>query len=98
MSVQGRMIGQLLCAGRAVVDVRTSAQELIRAKSYDLPGEYQLLVTVQYLPCSSLQSWPPLCFVLRMSPWTMKMSSGRSGEWITSLLGAWLLTRERRQP
>ena len=32
------MIGQLLCAGRPVVDVRTSAQELIRAKSYDLPG------------------------------------------------------------
>ena len=39
---QGRMIGQLLCAGRPVVDVRVSAQELIRARSYDLPGEREV--------------------------------------------------------
>ncbi len=32
------MIGLILCAGRPVVDLRTSAKELIRAKSYDLGG------------------------------------------------------------
>ncbi len=39
------MIGQLLCAGRPVVDIRTSAQELIKAKSYDLPGMVPISVT-----------------------------------------------------
>ena len=35
---QGRFAGQLLCAGRPVCDIRTSAQELIRARSYDITG------------------------------------------------------------
>ena len=36
---QGRMAGQWLCAGRPICDVRISAKELIRAKSYDLAGK-----------------------------------------------------------
>ena len=32
------MAGNWLCAGRPVCDVRISAKELIRAKSYDLAG------------------------------------------------------------
>ena len=36
--LQGRMAGHWLCAGRPVCDVRISAKELIRAKSYDLAG------------------------------------------------------------
>ena len=34
---RGRSIGHLLCAGRPVCDVKISAKELIRAKSFDLP-------------------------------------------------------------
>ena len=33
---RGRSIGHLLCAGRPVCDVKISAKELIRAKSFDL--------------------------------------------------------------
>lgn len=34
---RGRSASHLLCAGRPVCDVKVSAKELIRAKSYDLP-------------------------------------------------------------
>lgn len=37
---QGRVPGHLLCAGRPVCDIKTSAKELIRARSYDLSGEW----------------------------------------------------------
>ncbi len=33
----GRSGSHLLCVGRPVCDVKTTARELIRAKSYDLP-------------------------------------------------------------
>ncbi len=33
---RGRSVGHLLCAGRPVCDVKITAKELIRAKSYDL--------------------------------------------------------------
>ena len=39
---QGRWAGSLLCAGRPVCDVMTSARELIRARSYDLRGRRSL--------------------------------------------------------
>ena len=36
---QGKSASQSLCCGRLVCDVKLSAKELIRARSYDLTGE-----------------------------------------------------------
>ena len=48
------MAGQLLCAGRPVCDVRISAQELIRAKSYDLSGKKWRVCMHMYMHVSCM--------------------------------------------
>ena len=40
---QGKGSSQWLCCGRLVCDVKVSAKELIRVRSYDLSGEQMLL-------------------------------------------------------
>ena len=68
---QGRSSSQSLCCGRVLCDVKLSAKELIRARSYDLTGELcpsSLPISLSLTPSSPYHRAGQLLAVSQIPP------------------------------